>query len=80
MKKEVQVVKASKEVKLQRENDRLKLLIRRQHTLVLETAAFAQGVMLAELVDNPSENRAYDIGCMRLGGLVMASEKILLEA
>jgi hypothetical protein len=78
--KEPQVKKASKEVQLQREVDRLKLLIREQHILVRETAAFAQGIMLAELVDNPSENRGYDIGCIRLGAVVMASEKILLEA
>jgi FtsZ-binding cell division protein ZapB len=76
---EPQMEKASAEVQLQRANERLKLKLREQHILVRETAAFAQGIMLAELVDNPSQNRGYDIGCTRLGGLVMASEKILLE-
>lgn len=53
--------------------------LKRQHGVLLQLAAFAQGVMLAELVDNPSENLGYDIGSARLKTFIAASEAIILE-
>lgn len=79
MSNEQQVKKASKEVQLQRENERLRAKLREQHILVRELAALTQGIAICELIDNPSENRGYDVICLRLGGIVMASERILLE-
>ena len=53
--------------------------LKRQHGVLLQLAAFAQGIMLAELVDNPSENLGYDIGSARLKTFIAASEAIILE-
>jgi hypothetical protein len=79
MTKEPQMKKASKELQLQRENERLRAKLREQHILVRELAAFTQGIMLSEYVNGPFDKGGYDIGCVRLGGIVMASERILLE-
>lgn len=79
MTKEPQVKKASKEVQLQRENERLHAKMREQYILIRELAAFTQGVMLSEYVNGPHDKGGYDIGLLRVGGMVLASEKILLE-
>lgn len=57
------------------EQERLK----RQHVVMLQLAAFTEGIMLAELVDNPSENLGYDMGRDRVRSFIMASESIVLE-
>ncbi len=53
--------------------------LKRQHVVLLQLAAFAEGIMLAELVDNPSENLGYAMGCDRVKSFIMASEAIALE-
>lgn len=73
-----QVKKASKEVQLQRENERLRTKLHQQHMLVRELAAFTQGIMLCELVDNPSDTNAYNIGSMKVGQLVEIADRLTL--
>ena len=53
--------------------------LKRQHVVMLQLAAFTEGIMLAELVDNPSENLGYDMGRDRVRSFIMASESIVLE-
>lgn len=69
-----------KEIKPEvRPNDVFTERLKRQHVVLLQLAAFAEGVMLAELVDNPSENLGYEMGRDRLRSFITASELIVLE-
>lgn len=70
--------RASADTKI-RPNDVFTERLKRQHVVLLQLAAFAEGVMLAELVDNPSENLGYDMGRDRVRSFIVASESILQE-
>jgi hypothetical protein len=35
--------------------------------------------MLCELVDNPSQNNAYNVGSMKIGKMVEIADRLMLE-
>lgn len=52
---------------LREQNAKLRDIIREMHALSREQTAFMHAVLVCELIDNPSENRAFDKAEMILG-------------
>ena len=45
---------------LREQNAKLREIIKEMHALCREQSSFMHGVIVCELIDNPSENRAYE--------------------
>ena len=58
---------------LREQNAMLREIIKEMHALFREQSAFVNGVLVCELIDNPSENRAFE---MARSMLVAGSTKI----
>ena len=45
---------------LREQNAKLREIIKEMHALSREQSAFVHGILVCELIDNPSENRAFE--------------------
>jgi len=52
---------------LREQNAKLRDIIREMHAASREQSAFVHGVLVCELIDNPSENRAFEKAELLLG-------------